>query len=182
MQNIIIENWKPIIGYEFLYEVSDLGRIRTIPKKGFNKQVIRKTGKDIRTGYLIVQLRKNNVSKTIRIHSIVVEAFLKIKTTRKLVCNHINGIKTDNRLVNLEAISQKENVRHAMKLGLTKNPIKDERHNSKIKEKDFDLLKRYFDEGKTSKEISKIFNVNPTTISRIKKGKRRVYLFNDDIC
>lgn len=182
MQDIIIENWKPVIGYEFLYEVSDLGKIRTVPKKGFNKQIIRKTRKDIRTGYLVIQLRKNNVSKTIRIHSIVIETFLGIKTTRKLVCNHINGIKTDNRLINLETISQKENVRHAIKLGLTKIPIKDERPNSKIKEKDFDLLKKYFDEGKTSKEISKIFNVNPTTISRIRKGKRRVYLFNDDIC
>ena len=182
MQNIIIENWKPITNYENLYEISDLGNIRTVPKKGFNKQVILKSGIDCRTGYLVVQLYKNNIPKTIRIHSLVVLTFLQVKTTRKLVANHINGNKKDNRLVNLEVISQKENINHAMKLGLIRIPIKDERYNSKIKEKDFELLKQYFKEGKTSKEIAKLFNVNPTTISRIKKGKRRIYLFDDDIC
>jgi hypothetical protein len=184
MDNVLCieEIWKPIVGYENLYEVSNLGRIKSLPKKGFKKEVIRKTGMDIRTGYVIVMLRKNNVPKSRRIHSLVIEAFSGIKPSRKLVTNHINGNKRDNRLENLELISQKENVIHALKLGLTKIPIKDERHNSKIKEKDFPKLLELFKTNMTSKDIAQLFKVNPTTISRIRKGKRRPYLFNDDVC
>lgn len=184
MENILCaeEVWKPVVGYENLYEVSNLGRVRTIPKKGFNKQVTRKTGLDVRTGYTTIMLRKNNVLRTKRIHSLVVEAFLGIKTNKKLVANHINGNKRDNRLENLELISQKENIHHAFNLGLVTITTGDARYNSKIKEKDFPRLLEMFKTDMTSKEIAKLFNVNPTTISRIRKGKRRPYLTNDDIC
>lgn len=176
------EIWKAVVGFENLYEVSDLGRVRTVPKKGFNKQVIRKTGTDIRNGYITIILRKNNIPITRRIHSLVVETFLGIKTDHKRVCNHKDGNKLNNRLNNLEVISQKENVKHAIKLGLTRIPIKDERYNSKIMEKDFPELLRLFKTKMTSKDIAKLFNVSPTTISRIRAGKRRPYLSNNDIC
>jgi hypothetical protein len=177
-----VEIWKPVVGFEQLYEVSNFGRIKTLPKKGFKKIVIRKTGTDVRNGYVTITLRKNNIPITKRIHSLVVEAFLNTKTTRKLVCNHKDGNKTNNKLSNLEIITQKENVLHAIAIGKTKIPLKDERYNSKIKEKDFQLLKDLFKQGLTSKAIAKQFNVCPTTISRIRKGERRPYLFNDDIC
>ena len=184
MDNILCieEVWKPVVGYEGLYEVSNLGKVKSLPKKGFKKEVIRKTGRDIRNGYVTVMLRKNNIPYTKRIHSLVVEAFLGIKTTKKLVTNHINGIKTDNRLENLEIISQRDNIKHAINIGLTRIPIKDERYNSKIKEKDFPKLLELFKTNMTSKDIAKLFGVNPTTISRIRTGKRRSYLFNGDIC
>jgi len=175
------EIWLPIVGYENLYEISNLGRVKSLPKAGFNKEIIRKTGMDVRNGYVTIMLRKNNIPLTKRVHSLVIEAFLKIKTNRKLVCNHKDGNKLNNKLSNLEVISQKENVLHAIRNGSTKIPIKDERYNSKIKESDFQTLNNLFKEGKTSKQISKIFNVHPTTISRIRTGKRRIY-FNDDIC
>jgi hypothetical protein len=175
------EIWLPIVGYENLYEISNLGRVKSLPKKGSKTELIRKTGMDIRNGYITVMLCKNNIPMIKRIHSLVVEAFLKIKTNRKMVCNHKDGNKQNNKLSNLEVISQKENVLHAIRIGKTRIPIKDERYNSKIKESDFQTLNNLFKEGKTSKEISRIFNVHPTTISRIRKGTRRVY-FNDDIC
>lgn len=176
------EIWKAVVGFENLYEVSDLGRVRTIPKRGFNKQVIRKTGIDVRTGYVTIMLYKNSIPITRRLHSLMVETFLGIKTNHKLVCNHKDGIKRNNRLDNFEIITQKENVRHAMKLGLIRIPIKDERYNSKIMEKDFPELLRLFKTKMTSKDIAKLFNVGPTTISRIRAGKRRLYLSNNDIC
>lgn len=184
MENILCieEVWKPVVGYEGLYEVSNLGRVKSLPKKGFKKEAIRKTGMDVRNGYVTVILRKNNIPYTKRVHSLVVEAFLGIKTTKKLVANHINGQKTDNRLENLEIISQRDNIKHAINIGLTRIPIKDERYNSKIKEKDFPKLLELFKTDMTSKDIAKLFRVGPTTISRIRKGKRRIYLFNDDIC
>lgn len=179
----MVENeiWLPVVGYENLYEISNLGRVKSLSKVGSKKELIRKTGTDVRNGYVTIILRKNNIPLTKRVHSLVVEAFLKIKTNRKIVCNHKDGNKQNNKLSNLEVISQKENVLHSIRSGNTRIPIKDERYNSKIKESDFQTLNNLFKEGKTSKEIAKIFNVNPTTISRIRSGKRRVY-FNDDVC
>jgi hypothetical protein len=175
------EIWLKVVNFENLYEISNLGRVKSLSKTGSKKEFIMKTGTDVRTGYITIMLYKNNVPLTRRVHSLMVESFLNFKTTRKMVCNHKDGNKQNNNLNNLEIISQKENVLHSIKNGNTKIPIKDERYNSKIKEIDFQKLKDLFKEGKTSKEISKLFNVHPTTISRIKKGKRRKYI-NDDIC
>jgi hypothetical protein len=54
MDNILCieEVWKPVVGYEGLYEVSNLGKVKSLPKKGFKKEVIRKTGMDVRNGYV----------------------------------------------------------------------------------------------------------------------------------
>jgi hypothetical protein len=116
------EEWKDIIEYEGLYQISNLGRVKSLK---FNKEIILKPMK-LQNGYLKVQLYKLYYTnpKVVRpiirklVHRLVLESFI---GKSDLQCNHKNGIKTDNRLVNLEWITALENVRHSIKTGLRKN-------------------------------------------------------------
>lgn len=180
-----LEIWKPIVGFEKLYEVSNLGRVKALSKKGSKKELIRKTGMDIRNGYVTVMLRKNNIPITRRVHSLVVEGFLGIKTTHKKVCNHKDGIKTNNRLSNLEVISQKENIKHAFLLGLNRLRKEDDNYITKIRKVDYQQFINLCNEGKTNKEIANVFNVNASTVSKIRSGKRRndvIVIPNESTC
>lgn len=111
------EVWKPVVGYEGLYEVSDLGRVRSLPRKWVcgNGGVKYHDGKILKPhnnkcGYLIVSLYKNG-EKKIKIHKLVAEAFLNHKSdiSNRLVIDHINNDKKDNRLSNLQIITNREN-------------------------------------------------------------------------
>ena len=106
------EIWKPIIGYEGLYEVSNFGRVR-------NRVKALSLLKDS-SGYLQIQLSKNNKPSGKKVHRLVLEAFIGSPSTPKHQCNHKNGNKQDNRLENLEWVSPKENMVHAWKTGLNR--------------------------------------------------------------
>lgn len=100
------EIWKNVKGYENLYLVSNYGNIKRIGKNKNRKFNV------TRNGYALVNLYKNGVSKNISVHRIVAEAFLKNIYNLPQV-NHKNGVKTDNRVENLEWISVKENIKHS---------------------------------------------------------------------
>lgn len=104
--------WKPVHGYEGLYEVSNYGDIRSVAKGG----IILSPAKDDH-GYFRVCLYHNGTAKNKRIHRLVAEAFLP-NESRLPEVNHINGNKTDNKVENLEWVSTKENIIHAYRSGL----------------------------------------------------------------
>jgi len=122
-----MEIWKEIKGYED-YEVSNLGRIkslaRTIYKTDGNtqtyKEKILKPNND-GNGYLRVCLTKDGKAKDKRIHVLVAEAFLNhVPNGMKLIVDHINAVKTDNRLENLQIITSRENSSKDKKGGSSK--------------------------------------------------------------
>jgi len=112
------EIWKDIPEYEGLYQASNLGRIKmlykevTRPNRGIRvfPEKIMSTYKEV-TGYLRIGLRKNKTQKKFSVHQLIAVTFLDhVACGLKLVINHKNFIKTDNRVENLEITTQRENT------------------------------------------------------------------------
>lgn len=121
------EIWKDIKGYEGLYQVSNLGRVKSLGKGGFNQYQ-----KNVRflsicknsEGYGIVVLTKELQTRTFSVHRIVAKTFIENPLNKRVV-NHKDGNKLNNVASNLEWLTYKENYIHARDvLGCFSNPAK----------------------------------------------------------
>ena len=104
------EVWRDIVGYEGRYQVSSMGRVKSLERKDrlgrIVKECILKPGTD--RGYLIVELCAGGKRKRLRVHRLVGEAFLP-RAEGKDAINHKDEDKTNNNVWNLEWVSHKEN-------------------------------------------------------------------------
>ena len=108
------EIWADIKNYEGLYKISNLGRVKSLPRNGtIKKEKILKTYFD-KDNYEIVTLSKNNVNKKRRIHRLVAEAFL-LNPNNYPVINHKNHNPKDNNVNNLEWCTEEYNARYSRK-------------------------------------------------------------------
>ena len=99
-----MENWKDIKGYEGSYQVSDLGRVKSLRYGNILNPYINSVG------YKVVNLSENTKRVAKKVHSLVAECFLNhTPNGYKLVVDHINNVKTDNSLNNLQIITHREN-------------------------------------------------------------------------
>ena len=112
-----MEKWKTINGYEGLYEVSTYGRIKSLGRWKLNHNKLQYIEERIKQpridpqGYLMVDLYKNNKSKTTRVHRAVAEAFIENQFNKSTV-NHIDGDKRNNHVDNLEWATPREQNEH----------------------------------------------------------------------
>lgn len=119
------EIWKNIKGYEGLYQISNLGKVKSLERKRYNGQnyymqqeKILKLQND-KYGYKTIMLHKDKKSKNLKVHRLVAQAFL-TNPQNKLEINHKDGNKSNNCVNNLEWCTSIENVRHAFSNNLIK--------------------------------------------------------------
>lgn len=114
------EIWKPVVGFEGKYEVSNKGRVKSLNFNKTSKKRIMKQNFTKQGGYLFVNLCKDGKHKGYLVHRLVYNAFVGIlprfvvsqKGDDRMEINHINEIKTDNRLENLELVTCRKNNNH----------------------------------------------------------------------
>lgn len=113
------EIWKPIKGYEGLYEVSNLGRVRSFhPHRKVKYKILNPIEMNI--GYYKVTLYSKLKKEQKYIHKLVAETFIPNPKNFNVI-NHINGNKKDNNVENLEWCTQKHNMEQAFNMGLVGN-------------------------------------------------------------
>lgn len=169
LNNIDSEEWKDIVGYDGVYMVSNMGRVKSLSRmtpNGRHFPTIIKKQSFNRGGYLHVVLYGGSRSKTWTIHKLVGKHYLCNPENKKTI-NHKNGIKTDNRASELEWFTYKEQVIHAFKIGLNVMP-KGIRRNRALSDEDVFFV---FNSDKTNTELANIYSLDQTTISNIKTGR-----------
>lgn len=130
------ETWEDIIGFEGIYQVSDLGRVRSLDRviptltRG-NRHIkgkVLKLGYD-KDGYRTISLRNKKINKLAKVHRLVAETFLP-KVDGKYQIDHINGIRDDNRVENLRWCTNKENLNFPIAKGNRSNSIRNSYKNN----------------------------------------------------
>ncbi len=161
------EIWKNVNGYEGLYQVSNLGNVKSLGNNFSRKERLLKLSTQSK-GYLTVVLQKNAIRKMVLVHRLVAEHFIG-NTESKPQINHINGDKTYNSIENLEWVSHRENLDHAIKNNLTLKG--EENRNSKLKNVDVIEIHSLLQKGTTTKELSESYNVSYSTIDGIRTNR-----------
>ena len=167
------EVWRDIKGYEGHYQVSNLGRVRSldreVPLGKTTKKIKGKIRKQVphKIGYLALNLSKNKEVKGYLVHRLVALHFVDNVNEYPEV-NHINGIKDDNRATNLEWCTRKQNLKHATDMGLTKQTGTDSSLAKLTKDEVLKVRKAYKKDGSTTYEdLASEFNVGASTIGRV---------------
>lgn len=118
------ETWKDIEGYEGIYQISNLGRVKSVDRDIYDSNGIKRSHRYEKLkhisldgcGYSIVSLSKDGKVKKKRVHRLVAEAFIPNPNNLPEV-NHIDTIRTNSRVDNLEWCTRRENIDHSIRLG-----------------------------------------------------------------
>lgn len=171
------EKWVPAVGFEGYYEVSDLGRVRSLDRltknsrgNGFRKWKGRLLQLNLKNKkkYVNCKLSVEGKTHTRQLHWLVLASFRFKPTAEKCHINHIDGNKRNNKLDNLEWVTPKENVDHAVKTGLHKAAKGSKNGLSKLNEETVLKIKKDMLNGLLNVQISKKYNVSLKMISDIK--------------
>jgi hypothetical protein len=178
-----INRWRPVVGYEGLYEVDWLCNVRTLNWQGTGrtKIIAANLRKD---GYLQVNLSKNGIREQLLNHRVGMEAWIPNPENKRCV-NHKTHVKTDNNVfTELEWATHKENTKDAQEFGSFANMSKGEKHSRlcakgekhgrcKFSDATIDRVHELRALGHLLREISKELSMSPRHVSYILSGKLR---------
>ena len=178
--SIVDEIWKDVVGFEGYYQVSNLGRVRSLDRYVENSGIGKGSGRRFhkgqvlkariaRHGYYQITLHKPMVKTSFTIHLLVAPVFLGDRP-KGFQVNHLDGNKLNNCVENLEYCSPKDNTHHAFRLGLCDTRIGDNHHGSKLAESDISVIRDRILQGHTHKAIAKDYGVCSATIGHIARG------------
>jgi hypothetical protein len=178
----LFERWLPVVGYEGLYEVSDWGRIRSVARQKYSSGRNQWFGKIlnphmVKGGYRVQKLTKDGKSKNYLVHRLVAEAFIGSIPPGNEV-HHIDSNPENNTLPNLEFVTPKRNMRHAVARTGKANwrGIGEKHPMSKLSRVDVIEIRRLYLEGMTQAALGKQFGVSESAIQRITKRKNWKHL------
>ena len=154
------ERWLDVPGYEGLYEVSDLGRVRNSRGTVLKDRILW-------TGYNRAALNKNGCAKSHFIHRIVCAAFIGPIPVGKEV-NHIDGDRLNNRIENLEYVTRKENAAHRKVLGTS--GVGETNPNAKLKPDDVRAIRRLRGLGVSRRNVADNFGVSVFMVTKLTNG------------
>ena len=163
------EIWKPLKGYEGYYEISNLGKVKSIKRYKKNKSKLQIVEEKIlslytnpKNGYVYVYLCKDGKYKNVRLHRLVAENFIDNKNNYPQI-NHIDGNKTNNVVSNLEWCTASYNIKDLHK-----------RNGTYMKDKEIiELYKKY----KNCSKVAKVFEMSNQGIQAVLK-RNGVHIFS----
>lgn len=162
-----METWVAVAGYENLYEVSNLGQVRSLPRKSTSGKVL-KAHPD-KDGYLQVVLSKASKTKTFKVHRLVAATFIGQEPEGHQV-SHKNGKNQDNKAENLEYATPKENCQLKTVHG---TQLIGEKHNmARLTAKDVEQLREMRKAGYKYRELAAHFSISIGHVSDILNGRR----------
>ena len=167
------EIWKPVVGYESLYEVSSLGRVRSmdridskgVPRGGF----VMKPSINCRSGYLDISLSSDGKRRRIKIHRLVAVAFHG-SAPSGMQCRHLDGCKTNNAASNLAWGTVQENTEDRATHGTI---ARGEQNGGgrKLKQEQVEEIRRRLASGEIGARLAQEFGVSKGLVYSIKCGK-----------
>lgn len=170
-----MEEWKDIFGFEGYYQVSDLGRVRSLDRVSSGRHYsgkILKSLKDSR-GYLVVNLCKSGKQTTRTIHSLVVEAFIGPRL-KDYEVRHLDGSRDNCHLSNLAYGTKSDQFQDDLRNNV--RGLGEDWHISKLKNNEVTDIVERIKSGQKQVDIAAYYNVSPQIICDIKKGRRWAHL------
>lgn len=162
----MVEIWKPVVGFEGLYEVSNFGRVRSLKRNTTSGKIM--TNEVNHKGYCRVTLTKNNKWKHFSVHRLVAEAFIQNPQNKSQI-NHIDGNKSNNSVENLEWCTASENQIHARLMGLNSIGMNNEMFSKPVEM--YSILGLYLYTFKSIADAERHTGINHRAISSCCKHK-----------
>lgn len=155
-----MEIWKPVRDFEALYEVSDLGGVRRVGSA-------QNLSPFMRAGYLAVSLKDRGRRTTRAVHTMVLEAF-KTERPEGFQGAHLDGVRSNNSLSNLDWVTPTENEAHKRRHGTL--ALGEQAHRAKLTNEQAGIIREIAAAGVSQFKIARLVGLCDTAVSKIVRG------------